>query len=518
MQEKNQPAVSKQHIEKLQMIDITKQFPGVLANDKVNLEVNAGEILALLGENGAGKSTLMKQLYGLYKPDSGQILINGKERVFNSPTDAISAGIGMIHQHFMLVSNLTVLENISLGLKSSRGPFLDLDVVEKRMMEICETYKLKLNPRAYIWQLAVGEQQRVEIVKALYRGADLLILDEPTAVLIPQEVDEFFQILNKMAGEGHALIFISHKLQEVIKISHRVTILRDGRSVGHRENINLTKTGLAEMMVGRPVVLQYDREPPKLGKVKLRVENLWVKNDWAEAQLRGVSFEIRGGEILGLAGVSGNGQRELAQALAGLRSPSKGRIEIEGVDMTEASPYDRNLAGQSYIPEERNKEGVIRDFDISENFILEDHDKEPYSKHMIFNFPNIARATRKAVDDFAVKTPTLSTMVKNLSGGNVQKLIMARELARNPKVLIAAQPTRGVDVGATEYIHRRLLKQRLEGTATLLISEDLDEIRALSDRIAVIFEGRIIGIVDGPTASAEQLGLMMAGVQEESAK
>ncbi|MHC1771520.1 MAG: ABC transporter ATP-binding protein [Flexilinea sp.] len=518
MQENKDPAAFKQHIEKLQMVDITKQFPGVLANDKVNLELNAGEILALLGENGAGKSTLMKQLYGLYKPDSGQILINGKEQVFNSPTDAINAGIGMIHQHFMLVSNLTVRENISLGLKSSRGPFLDLDVVEKRMMEICDMYKLKLNPRAYIWQLAVGEQQRVEIVKALYRGADLLILDEPTAVLTPQEVDEFFQILNKMAGEGHALVFISHKLQEVIKISNRVTILRDGRSVGHRENVDLTKTELAEMMVGRPVVLQYDREPLKIGKVKLKVENLWVKNDWAEDQLRGVSFEIRGGEILGLAGVSGNGQRELAQALAGLRSPSKGRIEIEGVDMTKASPYDRNLAGQSYIPEERNKEGVIRDFDISENFILEDHDKEPYSKHMIFNFPNIAKATRKAVDDFAVKTPTLSTMVKNLSGGNVQKLIMARELTRNPKVLIAAQPTRGVDVGATEYIHRRLLKQRQEGTATLLISEDLDEIRAISDRIAVIFEGRIIGIVDGPTATAEQLGLMMAGVQEEPAK
>ena len=518
MQENKDPAAFKQHIEKLQMVDITKQFPGVLANDKVNLELNAGEILALLGENGAGKSTLMKQLYGLYKPDSGQILINGKEQVFNSPTDAINAGIGMIHQHFMLVSNLTVRENISLGLKSSRGPFLDLDVVEKRMMEICDMYKLKLNPRAYIWQLAVGEQQRVEIVKALYRGADLLILDEPTAVLTPQEVDEFFQILNKMAGEGHALIFISHKLQEVIKISNRVTILRDGRSVGHRENVDLTKTELAEMMVGRPVVLQYDREPLKIGKVKLKVENLWVRNDWSEDQLRGVSFEISGGEILGLAGVSGNGQRELAQALAGLRSPSKGRIEIEGVDMTKASPYNRNLAGQSYIPEERNKEGVIRDFDVSENFILEDHDKEPYSKHTIFNFPNITKATRKAVDDFAVKTPTLSTLVKNLSGGNVQKLIMARELTRNPKVLIAAQPTRGVDIGATEYIHRRLLKQRQEGTATLLISEDLDEIRALSDRIAVIFEGRIIGIVDGPTATAEQLGLMMAGVQEEPAK
>ncbi len=517
MQEKSEASISNCHIKNLKMVDITKKFPGVLANDHVNLEVNAGEILALLGENGAGKSTLMKQLYGLYQPDSGQILINGKDQNFTSPTEAINAGIGMIHQHFMLVSNLTVRENVALGLKSSRGPFLDLDVVEERMLEICETYKLKLNPRAYIWQLAVGEQQRVEIVKALYRGADLLILDEPTAVLTPQEVDEFFLVLKKMADEGHSLIFISHKLHEVIKISDGVTILRDGKSVGYRKNENLTKTELAEMMVGRPVVLQYERDLPKTGDVKLKVSDLWVQNDWDEDRVCGVSLEIRGGEILGLAGVSGNGQRELAQALAGLRNPVKGKIEICGADMTKASPYDRNLAGQSYIPEERNKEGVIRDFNISENFILEDHDKEPYSRGSFFNFSNIATATQKAVNDFAVKTPSLKTLVKNLSGGNVQKLIMARELTRNPKVLIAAQPTRGVDIGASEYIHKRLLLQRDAGTATLLISEDLDEIRALSDRIAVIFEGKIMGIVDGPSATAEKLGLMMAGVLEESA-
>lgn len=518
MSEKYNPPAVKQPIKQLQMIDITKQFPGVLANDHVNLEVRAGEILALLGENGAGKSTLMKQLYGLYQPDSGRILINGKECHFSSPTDAIHAGIGMIHQHFMLVSNLTVRENVALGLKSSRQPFLDLNIVEKKMMEICDTYNLKLNPRAYIWQLSVGEQQRVEIVKTLYRGADLLILDEPTAVLTPQEVDEFFQILRKMAQEKHLIIFISHKLHEVLAISDRVTILRDGRSVGQRENKNLTKPELAQMMVGRPVVLQYERAAQSVGDVKLKIEDVWVRNDWGEDQVKGVSLEIRSGEILGLAGVSGNGQRELAEALAGLRKCFKGRIIIDSNEMTKASPYERILAGQSYIPEERNKEGIIREFDIMENFILEDHDKIPYSKHRILNFSNIAAATQKAVDDFSVKTPTLSTKVKNLSGGNVQKLILARELNRNPKILIAAQPTRGVDIGATEYIHRRLLKQRSEGTATLLISEDLDEIRALSDRIAVIFEGRIIGIVDGPTATAEKLGLMMAGVQEEEQK
>ncbi len=505
------------HIKKLQMVDITKQFPGVLANDKVNLEVNEGEILALLGENGAGKSTLMKQLYGLYKPDSGKILINGEEKVFNSPVDAINAGIGMIHQHFMLVSNLTVVENVALGLKSSRGLFLDLDVVEKRILEICETYKLKVDPKAYIWQLAVGEQQRVEIIKALYRGADLLILDEPTAVLTPQEVEEFFIILRKMAEAKHSLIFISHKLNEVIEISDRIVILRDGRSVAETKNENVTKTELAEKMVGRPVVLQYEKTPLNQRDIRLKIVNLHVENDWGNEKVCGVDLEIHGGEILGLAGVSGNGQPELAQALAGLRKPTQGKIYLNGKDMTDATPYERTLAGQSYIPEERNKDGVIKDFNISENFILEDHDKEPYSKHTFFNFANIARKTQKAVDDFAVKTPNLKTFVKNLSGGNVQKLILARELSRNPSVLIAAQPTRGVDIGASEYIHQRLLKQRDQGTATLLISEDLDEIRALSDRIAVIFEGKIMGIVDAATATSEQLGLMMAGIPQEEA-
>lgn len=505
------------HIKKLQMVDITKQFPGVLANDKVNLEVNEGEILALLGENGAGKSTLMKQLYGLYKPDSGKILINGEEKVFNSPVDAINAGIGMIHQHFMLVSNLTVVENVALGLKSSRGLFLDLDVVEKRILEICETYKLKVDPKAYIWQLAVGEQQRVEIIKALYRGADLLILDEPTAVLTPQEVEEFFVILRKMAEAKHSLIFISHKLNEVIEISDRIVILRDGRSVAEKKNENITKTELAEKMVGRPVVLQYEKTPLNQRDIRLKIVNLHVENDWGNEKVCGVDLEIHGGEILGLAGVSGNGQPELAQALAGLRKPTQGKIYLNGKDVTDATPYERTLAGQSYIPEERNKDGVIKDFNISENFILEDHDKEPYSKHTFFNFANIARETQKAVDDFAVKTPNLKTFVKNLSGGNVQKLILARELSRNPSVLIAAQPTRGVDIGASEYIHQRLLKQRDQGMATLLISEDLDEIRALSDRIAVIFEGKIMGIVDAASATSEQLGLMMAGIPQEEA-
>lgn len=514
----NQSSQESKHIRKLQMVDITKRFPGVLANDRVNLEVNEGEVLALLGENGAGKSTLMKQLYGLYKPDGGKIMINDEEVVFHSPTDAINAGIGMIHQHFMLVSNLTVLENIALGLKSSKGPFLDLDVVRKRTMEICEKYKLAVNPDAYIWQLAVGEQQRVEIIKALYRGADLLILDEPTAVLTPQEVDEFFVILKKMAAAKHSLIFISHKLHEVIEISDQIAVLRDGRSVSQERNINLTKTDLAEKMVGRPVVLQYQKNPVHETGVRLSIQNLHVNNDWDEERVTDFTLDIDGGEIVGLAGVSGNGQRELAQALSGLRKPTNGKILINGKDMTYADPYEHNLAGQSYIPEERNKEGIVKDFNISENFILEDHDKEPYSHKSLFDFPMINKKTQNAVNEFTVKTPNLNVMIKNLSGGNVQKLILARELERDPSVLIAAQPTRGVDIGASEYIHKRLLAQRDKGTATLLISEDLDEIRALSDRIAVIFEGQLMGVVDAATVTTNQLGLMMAGTPRDEVK
>jgi simple sugar transport system ATP-binding protein len=330
-------------------------------------------------------------------------------------------------------------------------------------------------------------------------------------------VEEFFVILRKMAEAKHSLIFISHKLNEVIEISDRIVILRDGRSVAEKKNENITKTELAEKMVGRPVVLQYEKTPLNQRDIRLKIVNLHVENDWGNEKVCGVDLEIHGGEILGLAGVSGNGQPELAQALAGLRKPTQGKIYLNGKDVTDATPYERTLAGQSYIPEERNKDGVIKDFNISENFILEDHDKEPYSKHTFFNFANIARETQKAVDDFAVKTPNLKTFVKNLSGGNVQKLILARELSRNPSVLIAAQPTRGVDIGASEYIHQRLLKQRDQGTATLLISEDLDEIRALSDRIAVIFEGKIMGIVDAATATSEQLGLMMAGIPQEEA-
>lgn len=506
--------LSQSRIQHLQMVNIVKRFPGVLANDKVNFDVRSGEIHALLGENGAGKSTLMRQLYGLYRPDEGQILLNGHPHIFRSPKDSIKAGIGMIHQHFMLVPSLSVVENVALGLKSTREPILDLNTVEARINHLVEQYGLKVNPRAYIWQLAVGEQQRVEIIKALYRGAELLILDEPTAVLTPQEVQELFQTLRQMSNRGHALIFISHKLNEVLSISDRVTVLRDGRVVGSRHTKEVSKSELACLMVGREVILEYERPPLQAGEERLQINDLWVKGDQGSDALRGISLSVRAGEILGIAGVSGNGQRELAEALAGLRSVRKGTILVNGQNLTNSNPSQHHRAGLAYIPEERMRDGTIKEFSVKENLILVDHGNYPYSRASFMNFKVIQNKSAQLVADYSIKTPSTDTPLKNLSGGNIQKLILARELDRHPTVLIAAQPTHGVDIGASEYIHHRLLEQRRAGIATLLISEDLDEIRAISDRIAVIYEGQIVGVVENRTTTLEQLGLMMAGVKD----
>jgi simple sugar transport system ATP-binding protein len=500
----------------MEMRGIVKRFPGVLANDVVNFDVRAGEVHALLGENGAGKSTLMKILYGLYQPNEGEIWLNGRKVTIASPSDAIRLGIGMIHQHFMLVPSLTVAENVALGLPSTRGFITDLDVVTARVKDLAKVYGLQVDPSAYIWQLSVGQQQRVEIIKALYRGAALLILDEPTAVLTPQEVDDLFVTLQQMATDGHAMIFISHKLHEVLSISNRITVLRDGRVVGTTTASSTTKGELANLMVGRAVGLKIERQPVEMGAERLLLRDIWAMSDRETEALRGVNLEVRSGEILGLAGVSGNGQRELAEVITGLRPSMKGQVVLDSQDVTGRSPAELIETGLSYIPEERMRDGMIREFTVSENLILRDHHKKPLSKGGFLSLPAITRQSAELIKNFNVKTPSQETTVKSLSGGNIQKLVLARELSRRPRVVIAAQPTRGLDIAATEYVHYRLLEQRKEGTATLLISEDLDEILALSDRIAVIYEGQIMGVVPSSETTPKELGLLMAGVKSEN--
>jgi len=501
-------------IDHLELRKVTKRFPGVLANDRVDFDVKAGEVHALLGENGAGKSTLMKILYGLYHPDEGEILLNGKPVTIDSPTDSINLGIGMIHQHFMLVESLTVAENVALGLPSSRGLLTDLDRVSKRILELADIYGLKIDPDAYIWQLSVGQQQRVEIIKALYRGAALLILDEPTAVLTPQEVDELFVIMRQMVRDGHALIFISHKLHEVIEISDRVSVLRDGRMIGTKLTSETTKQDLANWMVGREVGFAPDRGDVQRGEIRLQLTDVSCGNDRGTPGLRGISLDVYSGEILGIAGVSGNGQRELAEAVTGLRRVMGGRVSLEGRDVTNLSPGELTDRMLSYIPEERMKDGMIKDFSVAENMILREHHKIPYSRSGFLNLGEISHHTAELINKFQVKTPSQETLAKNLSGGNIQKVVIARELSRHPRAIIAAQPTRGLDIGATEYVRQQLIEQRKEGTAILLISEDLDEILALSDRIAVIYEGQIMDILPREEATPEKLGLLMAGVKE----
>jgi len=508
--------IERQKIEHLELKNITKRFPGVLANAHVDFDVKEGEVHALLGENGAGKSTLMKILYGLYHPDQGEIVINGSPVRIASPNDAIKLGIGMIHQHFMLVDSLTVAENIALGLPSSRGLITDLDVVSARTEMLAKKYGLLVDPGAYIWQLAVGQRQRVEILKALYRGADLLILDEPTAVLTPQEVDEFMETIRQMTKEKHSIIFISHKLHEVIAISQRVTVLRNGRRVDSCPTAGCTKHDLARMMVGQEIVMPKLTTPPKRGEVRLELKNVHAQSDRETPALRGVDLEIFSGEIVGLAGVSGNGQAELAQVVTGLRPAGQGQVFIAGRDMTGKLPGDIIRCGLAYIPEERMRDGMVQDFNISENIILRDHNKDPYAKRGFLLHRVIAEFTDRLIELFHIKTPSRETPARNLSGGNIQKVVLARELSRHPRIIVAAQPSRGLDIGATEYVHNSLLEQREKGAAILLISEDLDEILALSDRVAVMYEGRVMGILDNKDAERERVGLLMAGVQPDN--
>ena len=494
----------------LELAGITKRFPGVLANDDVHLEVAAGEIHALLGENGAGKSTLMKILYGLYQSDEGEVRLNGKPSDIASPADAIQAGVAMIHQHFMLVPTLTVAENVALGL-AGNGVLLDTDEVAERVGELSSRYGLSVDPAAYVWQLAVGERQRVEIIKALYRDCRLLVLDEPTAVLTPIEVEDLFVTLRTMAADGVGLIFISHKLDEVLALADRITVMRDGRVTGETVPSATSKGELANMMVGRPVQLAPDRPKVEVGAVRLAIDGLRVDGDRGTEAVKGCGLEVRAGEIVGIAGVSGNGQRELAEAVVGLRSVTAGRVAIDGVDVTGMHPSRVRAAGLAYVPEERMRDGVVAEFSVAENLILVDHGRPPFCRRGLLRLGAIADHCRDLVERFMVKTPTLDTPAGNLSGGNIQKLILARELSSEPGVLLASQPTRGVDIGAAEYIHRRLIEERGRGAAVLVISEDLDEVLALSDRIAVMSEGRILAVMDRDEATIQRVGLLMAG-------
>lgn len=510
-----QPLLPSGHrrIERVELRGITKRFPGVIANDGVTFDVRAGEIHALLGENGAGKSTLMKTLYGIHKPDAGEIVINGAAVTLKSPSDALSQGIGMIHQHFMLVPSLTVAENAALGMKMPTL-LLDLARVRADIRRLSDVYGLRIEPDAPVWSLSVGEQQRAEIVKALYRGGALLILDEPTAVLTPQEVADLFVTLKRMREQGHAIIFISHKLGEVLELADRITVLRGGKTIDTVPNVGLDQRTLALLMVGREVTFGQERTARAVGDVILSIHEIKADDDQGLPALDGVSLDVHAGEIVGIAGVSGNGQRELAETIAGMRPVRSGTVWLGERDITLADVRERLDAGLAFVPEERMKHGVIGTFSVGENSVLQTHGQQPFSRGGWIFFRAIARHAAELVRLFTIKTPNTSTPARSLSGGNIQKLILARELSRQPRLLIAAQPTRGVDVSATEYIHRVLLDQRAAGMAILLISEDLDEILALADRVAVMYEGRIVGIVPRGEADLERLGLMMAGVGE----
>jgi len=496
------------HHKVIEMTGIVKTFPGVTANDHVDFSLAKGEIHALLGENGAGKSTLMNVLYGLYRPEEGTIRVNGALVSFGSPRDAIALRIGMIHQHFMLVQAMTVTDNVILGLKT-HGVLIDEKTAEMKIRELAERYGLKVDPKNFIWQLSVGEQQRVEILKALYREANVLILDEPTAVLTPTETKDLFTILRKMRSEGRSIVYISHKLEEVMDISDRITVLRSGKVVSQVKKNETAKAELARLMVGREVVFRLSKTEAKTGERALEVENVSALNDRNMPALKSVSFMVREGEILGIAGVSGNGQRELAEVLVGLRKTTAGRILVGGRSVSGASPREIVDLNVGFIPEDRVGVGLVMGLPILSNAIMKKY--REFSQGPLLDYKVASTYASRLVKEFDVKTPNMRYPTKTLSGGNLQKLILARELAREPRLLIAAQPTRGLDVGATEYIRSKILEERFNGRAILLISEDLDEILSLSDRIAVMYEGEIVGIVPAEGANVEEIGLMMAG-------
>ncbi|WP_376789526.1 ABC transporter ATP-binding protein [Thermoflexus sp.] len=496
----------------LRAVGISKRFPGVVANDHVNFSLRRGEIHAVLGENGAGKTTLMNILYGLYHPDEGEIYIRGQPVEIRSPSDAIRMGIGMVHQHFMLVPVFTVAENIILGQEVRRGLFLDLRRAVEEVRALSQRYGLEVDPEALVKDLPVGVQQRVEILKALYRKADILILDEPTAVLTPQETEELFRVMRNLQRQGVSIIFITHKLKEVMAIADRITVLRNGRVVGTLTPGEADEAHLAAMMVGREVMLTVEKTPARPGPEVLRVEDLRVCDDRGAMVVNGVSFSVHAGEILGIAGVQGNGQTELIEALVGLRPSAGGRVLLLGEEITLQPPRYRTERGMAHIPEDRQKHGLVLSYSVADNLVLNTYYQPPFARGIQRQPQAVWEHARRLIALYDIRTPSPDTPVRSLSGGNQQKVIAARELSRPIRLLVANQPTRGLDVGATEYIHRQIVEMRDQGAAVLLVSTELDEIFSLADRIAVMYRGRIVAILDQAEATLQQVGLLMAGV------
>ncbi len=497
----------------IEMRGIVKQFPGVLANDHVDFQLRRGQVHALLGENGAGKSTLMNVLAGLYRADAGEIIVNGKPVTFHSPRDAINQGIGMVYQHFMLVPSQTVAENIILGLDEPRF-FLSLPAAEKRVAALGEQFGLKVDPRAHVWQLSVGEQQRVEILKMLYRGVNVLIMDEPTAVLTPPEVRELFETVRAMAKQGRSLVFISHKLDEVLSIADCITVMQDGRvTAAALDSKSVNKNQLAHLMVGRDITFKLNKEAREPGAVVLDIQNLRAENDKGLPALRDVSLRVGAGEIVGIAGVAGNGQSELAQVITGLRVCAGGTIRVNDVELRNTGAFKAIQTGVAHIPEDRSGTGSAPNLSVFENLIMKSYRSATLSNRLRIHRHKARSHATNLKEQFEIATPTIDTAARLLSGGNLQKLILAREISEKPKLMVAVHPTRGLDVGATEAVHRLLLQQRAAGAAILLISEDLDEVLAISDRIAVMYEGQIIGETPAASADIEQIGLWMAGTR-----
>jgi general nucleoside transport system ATP-binding protein len=501
---------------KLELRGITKRFPGVIANEGIDLVVQPGEILGLLGENGAGKSTLMNVLYGLYAPDEGEILIDDRPVRFNGPGDAIAAGIGMVHQHFMLVPVFTVTENIMLGVEATQGPFgaLDRRAARERILEISERHGLKVDPDALVEDLPVGVRQRVEILKTLYRRSDVLILDEPSAVLTPQETDELVEVMRSLVEGGTSIIFITHKLNEVLEVADRITVLRRGRVAGTALPAETTREQLAALMVGREVDLVIDKEPATPGEPVLEIRDLVVRDERGHAAVNGLSLTVRAGEIVAIAGVNGNGQTELVEAITGLRDIDTGEVRINGTPY-ENDPRAVYRAGVAHIPEDRMEDGLIRDFTVADNMVLTSYWHAPFSSGMRLDGDAIVGAATELVEQFDVRTPSVFNAVGNLSGGNQQKVIAAREFSRPLELIVAAQPTRGLDVGSIEYIHARIVEKRDEGAAVLIVSTELEEVLALGDRVAVMFQGTIVDTIERSDATLERVGLLMGGAHPE---